>query len=86
MDEQLSTLNIDHEVKIVHSADSTIKEHISGTMATSDSALIDAGQIPVFDLSRKIIEENYNTTIFSLKQKMQQVLSLRDLFIDPKGY
>lgn len=86
MDELLSVQNIDHEVNIVHSADGAIKEHISGTLATSDSVLIDASHNPVIDLSRKIIEENYDTTLFSLKQKLEQVLAKKDNLNDPTVY
>ena len=80
----LSSLNIDHEVKIVHSADSAIKEHNSGTVATSDSALIDVCHIPVIDLPRRIIEENYKTRLFSLKDMLHEILNAKGSFLEKK--
>lgn len=75
--ELFTEYSVDHEIHVVHSADGAIKEHHEGTIATSDSALIDASGLPVTDLPRRIIEVNYNAQLISLDQKLSDSLKKR---------
>lgn len=54
---QKSSLNGD--CLVVKSADWALKQHQNGVLATSDSAIIDKGSMPVIDLSRQILNVTY---------------------------
>jgi hypothetical protein len=58
------------EIYIVHSADSAIMQYENCTLATSDSAIIDANSNPIIDIPRAIIEKNYNTLLFDIQKKL----------------
>jgi hypothetical protein len=63
----LSTLlkNLSHiEIKLVKSADEAILQHTEGTIATSDSELIDHSKLTIMDVAEKILKEIYNAVLF----------------------
>jgi len=58
------------DVKLVHSADVSILQHKNGTIATSDSELIDASTLPIIDLPRQILQEKFGAELFNLKHQL----------------
>jgi hypothetical protein len=48
------------ECPVVQSADGPLRRAQRGIVATSDSAVIDATALPIFDLARRILESHYS--------------------------
>jgi hypothetical protein len=65
--------SIDGYAEVVHSADHALKQLENCTLATSDSALIDACSNAVMDLSRQIIEKKYNAVLFNIRSKLDMI-------------
>jgi hypothetical protein len=63
---ELRKHNIEGRVELVHSADQALLLHSSGTIATSDSNVLDHSENPLFDLPRKILESKFNPVLFNL--------------------
>lgn len=51
----------------VFSPDHILKKTKTGIICTSDSNVIDQSKVPVFDLSKGVLEHHFNPNIFSLK-------------------
>jgi hypothetical protein len=66
--------NVTGQVEVVYSADYAIKQHTKCTIASSDSALIDACTNSIIDLPRQIIEKKYNVSLFNIRLKLLEVL------------
>jgi hypothetical protein len=64
---------IENHVEVVHSADFAVKQHLDATIASSDSALIDACLNPIIDLPRQIIEIKYKAALFNLYLKFSEI-------------
>ncbi len=62
--------NSDIAMYLVHSADKAILSHSQGTIATSDSTIIDGIHLPIFDIPLQIITDLYNASIFDLRKFM----------------
>jgi hypothetical protein len=65
--------NINGKVELVHSADFSIKHHMDGTIATSDSALIDSCSNPIIDIPHQIIEQKYEAKLFDISSKLSEI-------------
>ena len=62
------------EVKVVQSADDSILQQTEGTIASSDSELIDNSNLPIIDIPFRMLREKYNTEFFSLNDKLAEVI------------
>ena len=58
------------KVHLVPSADIALLENQEGTLATSDSAIIDHSSNAILDIPRYIIEKKYKTELYKLKDKL----------------
>ncbi len=56
-------------IEVVPSADRAILLHTFGTIATSDSNILDRSDNPVFDLPRKILESKFNARLYNLYER-----------------
>ena len=65
--------NMNIRVEVVHSADHSISKNSGGTVATSDSALIDACNNPIIDLPRLILQKEYDVRLFDFGLKLKEV-------------
>jgi hypothetical protein len=67
----------EHGTKIerVDSADQAILQHTEGTIATSDSELIDHSSLSVIDIPLIILKELYKAPIFNLKEKLASIIN-----------
>ena len=63
---ELKKHNCQGRVELVHSADRAVLMHGPGTIATSDSTVLDNSENPLFDLPRKILEAKFNPALFNL--------------------
>ncbi|MGD2035160.1 MAG: DUF434 domain-containing protein [Bacteroidales bacterium] len=70
LSEIIATQKLPGNVHAVDSADLSIKDHHEGTIATSDSAIIDQTLNPVLDIPRQIIESKYNTRLYDIGSKL----------------
>jgi hypothetical protein len=61
-------------LELTESADESILQHTNGTIATSDSALIDKSGLPIIDIPLTIISQKYNASIFNLKERLTKIL------------
>jgi hypothetical protein len=68
----LLKINTEDNTRIerVASADNSLLKHQEGTIATSDSEIIDGSILPVFDIPLRIITEKYQARLYSLKKKL----------------
>jgi hypothetical protein len=55
-------------IELVNSADKSILQHTEGTIATSDSELIDNKNLSIIDIPMLILKEQYHTSLFNLKE------------------
>jgi hypothetical protein len=69
---QKKMMNI--QVEVVHSADHAIKENSGGTVATSDSVIIDACNNPIIDLPRLILQKEYDASLLDIGLKLKEIL------------
>ncbi len=63
-------LRVITEVRVVHSADRAILLHEQGTVASSDSDLIDHSNLPVLDIPHQILLQQYQANLFNLKNNL----------------
>ncbi len=66
IEEEFKKLEIKAKTKVVHSADQAVLMHTSGTIATSDSNVLDHSTNPVVDIPRKILESKFHAMLFNL--------------------
>lgn len=69
----LDKYNIEGKVHLVPSADFELLHYKEGTIATSDSAIIDQSSNPILDIPRYIIEKNYKTELYNLKDNLDSL-------------
>jgi len=60
-------------VEVVKSADKTLESYIKGTIATSDSKVLDNTLLQVFDLSRYILESRFKAELFDLGKHLLSI-------------
>lgn len=63
--------NLRFRTEVVHSADQAILMHSSGTIATSDSNILDRTENPVLDIPRKILESKFGAKFFNLREILE---------------
>jgi hypothetical protein len=71
----LEQSNVKSSVQLVVSADTAIIDSPDGTIATSDSAIIDHCSKPVLDIPRSVIEQKYKTELYNLKDILIRITS-----------
>jgi hypothetical protein len=68
LNESMPGLGLSGEAKPVHSPDHHLKKVNVGVICTADSIIIDECKVPVFDLARAILEENYSPDWIDLQE------------------
>ena len=63
---QLSSQDITTQINLSRQVDQKLRNMESGIIATSDSQVIDRSQVPVFDLARHVLTENFSPDFFNL--------------------
>ena len=64
--EMMLEFGIDGSASTVRSADTSLKEAGTGIIATSDSAIIDASNLPIADLARLVLSARFGLKPFAL--------------------
>lgn len=62
MDGMMRNIHMAGSTELAHSADHVIKKSPGGVIATSDSVIIDATDLPVIDIPRLVLESSFNTS------------------------
>jgi len=75
VEELFAKNNINGKVHLVPSADIALLENQEGTLATSDSAIIDHSSNPILDIPRYIIEKKYKTELYKLKDMLDRLIT-----------
>jgi hypothetical protein len=70
---KLKESQITADVKLPHSADKKILMHTQGTIASSDSELIEQTVLPVLDIPHQILIHKFNADLFDLKEKIAEL-------------
>ncbi|MBN1598600.1 MAG: DUF434 domain-containing protein [Bacteroidales bacterium] len=68
IEKEINSFNLKAKVIAIKSADNAIRKHTVGTIATSDTAIIDSTSNPIFDIPRTIIESYFDNKLANLKE------------------
>ena len=67
----IAEANIKVDIELVKSADQALLMHKSGTLATSDSAILFRFENPIIDIPRCILETKYKAKLFKLNMLLE---------------
>jgi hypothetical protein len=63
-------------IEVVHSADYFLRQNSGGTLATSDSAIIDSCKNPILDLPHLILKKEYDVKLYDIGNQLQILFSI----------